>query len=73
MITCLGVEIMSKGKKKDFTAAQKASLDGLLEACGVAAKWPELRLRLLFVILGIRIGLSGRLIFCMNSLKLIAG
>lgn len=37
----LGVEIMSKGKKKDFTAAQKSSLDKLMEACGVAAKWPE--------------------------------
>jgi hypothetical protein len=36
----LGVEIMSKGKKKDFTAAQKASLDALLAACGDAAKWP---------------------------------
>jgi hypothetical protein len=39
----LGVEIMSKGKKKDFTAAQKKSLALLQEACGVAAKWPELK------------------------------
>ena len=37
---CLGVEIMSKGLKKDFTAAQKKSLKALQEACGVACKWP---------------------------------
>jgi N-acetyl-anhydromuramyl-L-alanine amidase AmpD len=36
----LGVEIMSKGRKKDFTAAQKRSLKALQEACGEAAKWP---------------------------------
>lgn len=36
----LGVEIMSKGKKKDFTAAQKKSLALLQDACGTAAKWP---------------------------------
>ena len=33
----LGVEIMSKGKKKDFTAAQKASLAALIEACAAAS------------------------------------
>ena len=37
---CLGVEIMSKGRKKDFTKAQKESLRRLQEACGVACKWP---------------------------------
>ena len=37
---CLGVEIMSKGRKKDFTKAQKESLKRLQEACGVACKWP---------------------------------
>lgn len=36
----LGVEIMSKGRKKDFTKAQKASLKALQEACGVACGWP---------------------------------
>lgn len=36
----LGVEIMSKGVKKDFTAAQKKSLKRLQEACGVACGWP---------------------------------
>ena len=36
----LGVEIVSKGKKKDFTAAQKQSLVRLQEACGQAAGWP---------------------------------
>jgi N-acetyl-anhydromuramyl-L-alanine amidase AmpD len=36
----LGVEIMSKGRKKDFTKAQKESLAALQEACGVAARWP---------------------------------
>ena len=36
----LGVEIMSKGRKKDFTKAQKESLRALQEACGEAAKWP---------------------------------
>lgn len=39
----LGVEIMSKGLKKDFTSAQKKSLALLQEACGQAAKWPELK------------------------------
>ena len=33
----LGVEIMSKGKKKDFTAAQKASLAALIKACAQAS------------------------------------
>ena len=36
----LGVEIMSKGQKKDFTRAQKESLKALQEACGVACNWP---------------------------------
>jgi N-acetyl-anhydromuramyl-L-alanine amidase AmpD len=39
----LGVEIMSKGLKKDFTKAQKESLDKLQEACGAASKWPVLK------------------------------
>lgn len=39
----LGVEIMSKGLKRDFTSAQKANLRALQEACGQAAKWPELK------------------------------
>lgn len=39
----LGVEIMSKGRKKDFTLAQRKSLALLQEACGVACKWPELK------------------------------
>jgi N-acetyl-anhydromuramyl-L-alanine amidase AmpD len=39
----LGVEIMSKGLKKDFTKAQKESLVKLQEACGRAAKWPVLK------------------------------
>lgn len=39
----LGVEIMSKGKKKDFTKAQRESLNALQEACGHAAKWPVLK------------------------------
>lgn len=34
---CLGVEIMSKGRKKDFTKAQKQSLKGLIEACAECA------------------------------------
>ena len=36
----LGVEIVSRGTKKDFTKAQKESLKALQEACGEAAKWP---------------------------------
>lgn len=36
----LGVEIMSKGRKKDFTAAQKKSLKALQEACGSVCGWP---------------------------------
>lgn len=36
----LGVEIVSRGTKKDFTVAQKIALVGLQEACGVAAGWP---------------------------------
>lgn len=38
---CLGVEIMSKGKKMDFTEAQKRSLVMLLHACRDAARWGD--------------------------------
>ena len=38
---CLGVEIMSKGKKLDFTEAQKRSLVMLLNACRDAADWGD--------------------------------
>ena len=41
----LGVEIVSKGLKKDFTKAQIEALKGLQEACGAAADWPELKRR----------------------------
>lgn len=37
----LGVEIVSKGRRKDFTAAQIESLRKLQEVCGMAAKWPK--------------------------------
>lgn len=37
----LGVEIMSKGRKKDFTKAQIRSLKALQQASGIAARWPE--------------------------------
>lgn len=37
----LGVEIVSRGTKKDFTTAQKISLVGLQESCGDAAWWPK--------------------------------
>jgi len=37
----LGVEIVSKGLKKDFTKAQIRSLKDLQAACGVAARWPK--------------------------------
>lgn len=36
----MGVEIVSRGLKKDFTAAQIAALKGLQEAVGEAANWP---------------------------------
>ena len=36
----MGVEIVSKGRKKDFTNAQIAALKGLQEAVGEAAGWP---------------------------------
>lgn len=39
----LGVEIVSKGVKKDFTKAQKEQLKNLLEAVGVASRWPVLK------------------------------
>jgi hypothetical protein len=35
----LGVEIMSKGLREDFTAAQKDSLKYLLLACADASGW----------------------------------
>ena len=35
----LGVEIMSKGLKKDFTAAQEAGVGALLRASATASKW----------------------------------
>ena len=35
----LGVEVMSKGVVKDFTAAQKDSLSYLLTACAAASGW----------------------------------
>ena len=40
----LGVEVMSKGVKKDFTAAQKASLGALIRACAAATafEWKPL-------------------------------
>lgn len=41
----LGVEVVSKGRKKDFTRAQIKALRGLQEACGDAAKWPERKRR----------------------------
>jgi len=41
----LGVEIMSKGRKKDFTRAQKQSLKALQEACGEACRWPVAKRR----------------------------
>lgn len=37
----LGVEIVSKGRKEDFTQAQIDALVGLQKACGEAARWPE--------------------------------
>ena len=37
----LGVEIVSRGRKRDFTKAQKQALKPLQEACGVASKWPK--------------------------------
>lgn len=41
----LGVEVVSKGLKKDFTDAQIKALKGLQEACGEAARWPERKRR----------------------------
>ena len=43
----LGVEIMSKGRRKDFTAAQKASLAALIRACSQATafEWEPLWLK----------------------------
>ena len=41
----LGVEVVSRGKKKDFTAAQIDGLVKLQDACGVAARWPATRRR----------------------------
>lgn len=43
----LGVEIMSKGLKRDFTAAQKSSLAALIRACSAATafEWEPLWLK----------------------------
>ena len=43
----LGVEVMSKGQKRDFTAAQKASLAALIHACAAATafEWEPLWLK----------------------------
>lgn len=41
----LGVEIVSKGRKKDFTKAQIEALKELQEACGRAARWPARKSR----------------------------
>ena len=43
----LGVEIMSKGRRRDFTAAQKASLAALIRACAAATafEWEPLWLK----------------------------
>jgi N-acetyl-anhydromuramyl-L-alanine amidase AmpD len=40
----LGVEVVSKGLKKDFTEAQKESLVLLLKACAKASDWPNTNL-----------------------------
>lgn len=40
-----GVEIVSRGRKKDFTAAQKSGLRGLQEAVGEASRWPASKRR----------------------------
>lgn len=37
----LGVEIVSKGVKADYTAAQKQSLAALARACAAASGWPD--------------------------------
>jgi hypothetical protein len=43
----LGVEIVSKGRKKDYTKAQIESLVALIEACKDAAEWPHTGTRFL--------------------------
>lgn len=42
----LGVEVISKGQSKDFTAAQKVGLGRLAQACQDACGWPSLDYRL---------------------------
>jgi hypothetical protein len=42
----LGVEVVSKGAAKDFTAAQRETLAQLAWACREAASWPGFRMRL---------------------------
>lgn len=42
---CLGVEIMSKGKRKDFTRAQKQAVAALIRACANAGGWKPLWLK----------------------------
>lgn len=43
---CLGVEVVSKGLKRDFTKAQKVSLGKLANACKDAAGWKGFYMRL---------------------------
>lgn len=43
---CLGVEVVSKGLKRDFTKAQKQSFGKLANACRDAAGWKGFYLRL---------------------------
>lgn len=38
----MGVEVMSKGQKKDFTEAQKQSLGALIRACATVGGWKPL-------------------------------
>jgi hypothetical protein len=67
----MGVEIISRGRKKDFTKAQIAALKGLQEAVGEAARWPEEKRRARFGVPVIRIGRHGRSISCMTIRRLI--
>jgi len=43
---CVGVEVVSKGLKRDFTQAQKVSLGKLANACKDAAGWQGFYMRL---------------------------
>jgi hypothetical protein len=42
----LGVEVVSKGRRRDFTAAQKRSLGKLANACKDASGWSGFKMRL---------------------------